>query len=163
MEQAFDDYRNGVRPSGPGARDLMAFFESVDGAQARTPAGAPAVATDQTVRGLLARRAKTLHIGAANYCWFTDPSKALCLKLAGRTDSAKPLAGLCDSARCPQATHHLAHRPVWAQQAQATKVFIGGLSRRQDLERQRLTGELDRIERVIAEIDVATSTTGEQQ
>ena len=27
--------------------------------------------------------APALHLGPANYCWFTDPSRALCLKLAG--------------------------------------------------------------------------------
>jgi capsule polysaccharide export protein KpsE/RkpR len=31
---------------------------------------------------MLAKRAGTLHLGTANYCWFTDPSRALCLKLA---------------------------------------------------------------------------------
>jgi hypothetical protein len=58
----------------------------------------------------------------ANYCWFSDPRKALCLKLAGTPDATEPLIGMCDSARCPQATHHAQHRHVWANHAAATKV-----------------------------------------
>ncbi|MER5214260.1 hypothetical protein ABT063_27735 [Streptomyces sp. NPDC002838] len=61
---------------------------------------------------LLAQRAGVLHLGLANYGWFLAPDKALCLKLANATDRSRPLAGMCDSARCPQATHHPCHRPV---------------------------------------------------
>jgi hypothetical protein len=66
----------------------------------------------------LTKRARTLHLGAANYCWFTDPSQALCLKLAGTPTADRPLAGMCDSARSPQVTHHPHHRPVWAEHAE---------------------------------------------
>ncbi|MFC7265729.1 hypothetical protein [Streptomyces lutosisoli] len=65
--------------------------------------------SDQEVINLLAHRAGTLHLGLANYCWFLDPDKALCLKLAGSSDRSRPLVGMCDSARCPQATHHSCH------------------------------------------------------
>ena len=34
---------------------------------------------------------------------------------------------MCDSARCPQATHHRGHRTVWADTVTKNKVFIGGL------------------------------------
>ena len=93
---------------------------------------------------------------AANYCWFADPARALCLKLAGTPTSDKPLAGMCDSARCPQATHHPCHRPVWDEQASALTVLIGGLSRRQSTERRRLQAELARVRQVIADIDPAS-------
>ena len=76
-----------------------------------------------------------LHLGTANYCWFTDPSRALCLKLAGNPAGDKPLIGMCDSARCPQATHHPCHRPVWAEHAENTKTFLGQLGRAQKTER----------------------------
>ena len=48
---------------------------------------------------MLSKRAETLHLGVANYCWFTD-HKALCLRLTGTQDAEKPLIGMCDSARC---------------------------------------------------------------
>ena len=114
--------------------------------------------TDQQLRNLLARRAQTLHLGPANYCWFADPAKALCLKLAGTPDAGKPLIGMCDSARCPQATHHACHRPVWAEAARNGKVFIGGLSRGQKTERTRLEAEVARAQRVVGEIDAASAT-----
>jgi hypothetical protein len=74
----------------------------------------------------------------ANYCWFTDPSKALCLRLAGTPDADKPLIGMCESARCPQATYNPCHRPVWAQAVESTTVFLGNLSRGQKTEKARL-------------------------
>ncbi|MET9735124.1 hypothetical protein ABZZ79_32125 [Streptomyces sp. NPDC006458] len=95
-------YQQGEMPSGPGARDLVSFFASVDGKLARAVAKDPTVGgSDQEVRALLAEIAGVLHLGVANYCWFIDPSKALCLKLAGTPNATKPLAGMCDSDRCP--------------------------------------------------------------
>lgn len=93
--------------------------------------------------------------GRLNFCWFRDPAKALCLLLAGTPDANKPLAGMCDSARCPQATHHPCHRPVWAGQAQSIDVFITS-PRVAKGERQRLVPERDRALRVVAEIDAAS-------
>ncbi|MEN8656159.1 site-specific integrase [Streptomyces sp. 21So2-11] len=152
----FRNYQQGVMPSGPGARDLIDFFAHVDGELAQTPGSPPHIrSSDQDLRNLLAKRAGILHLGSANFCWFADPSKALCLKLAGTPNADKPLAGMCDSARCPQATHHACHRPVWAGTAVQTKVFLGSLSRRQNGERSRLQAELDRAERVLHEIDNA--------
>ena len=124
----FRNYQQGIMPAGPGARELTEFFASVD--EKLEPAAAPAPRTqrsDRDVLNLLTKRAKTLHIGPANFCWFTDPSRALCLKLAGTPTADRPLVGMCDSARCPQATHHPCHRPVWAEHAERTKIFLGEL------------------------------------
>jgi hypothetical protein len=155
----YRNYQNGVRPSGPGARELTDYFTTLDGKLTDARTGPGAVATDQQLRNLLARRAQTLHLGPANYCWFTDPAKALCLKLAGTPDAGKPLIGMCDSARCPQATHHACHRPVWAQAAASSKVFLGSISRSQKAERARLEAEAARAQRIITEIDAAAGTS----
>lgn len=81
--QAFRDYQAGRRPSGPGARDLLAFFASVERQLEELDVSAPVVKrSDQEVINLLAHRAGALHLRLANYCWFLDPDKALCLKLA---------------------------------------------------------------------------------
>jgi hypothetical protein len=64
---------------------------------------------------------------------------------------------MCDSARCPQATHHPIHRPVWAEHAERTKTFIGQLGKTRTVERSRLRNDYDRALRVIAEIDAATA------
>ena len=90
----------------------------------------------------------------ANYCWFTDPAKALCLRMAGNPNATRPLVGLCDSGRCPQATHHHEHRPVWADKATTVEVFLGN-PRVPKGEKLRLAAELDRSLRVIAGIDAA--------
>ncbi|MEV7188767.1 hypothetical protein [Kitasatospora sp. NPDC093102] len=153
--QVWQDYKAGRMPAGPGAKSLLDFFAFVDSRADGEP-GAPATKRgDQEVMNLLARRAKTLHLGTANYCWFADPAKALCLKLAGTPAADRPLVGMCDAARCPQATHHPCHRPVWAAGAESKKAFISAIGRGQKTEKARLQQELDRDLRVLAGIDAA--------
>ena len=157
----FRNYQNGIMPAGPGARELTEFFATADEDLAAHATAAPnVVASDQHILNLLSKRAQVLHLATANYCWFTDPSRALCLKLAGTPTADKPLAGMCDSARCPQATHHPCHRPVWADTVTSTTAFIGALGRTRTTERARLQAELDRAQRVLASIDTATHPTG---
>jgi integrase len=154
----FRSYQDGIMPAGPGARELTGFFAAVDKDLASHDADAPRVVTsDQHVLNLLSKRAQVLHLATANYCWFTDPSRALCLKMAGTPAADKPLAGMCDSARCPQATHHPCHRPAWAGAVAGTTAFIGSLGRTRTAERARLQAELDRAQRVLDSIDAATA------
>ncbi|MFD7534655.1 site-specific integrase [Streptomyces sp. NPDC059819] len=158
----FRNYQQGILPAGPGARSLTEFFASID--EKLDPAAASAPKTqrsDRDVLNLLAKRAKVLHLGPANYCWFTDPSRALCLKLAGTPTADRPLVGMCDSARCPQATHHPCHRPVWAEHVDRTETFIGQLGTTRMTERARLQADHDRALRVVAEIDAARTTMDE--
>ncbi|GAA3311002.1 integrase [Streptomyces cinereospinus] len=80
----FRNYQQGVLPAGPGARSLTEFFAGIDARVDTSSTAAPRVQRNgRDVLNLLTKRAKTLHLGPANYCWFTDPSRALCLKLAG--------------------------------------------------------------------------------
>ncbi|WP_328690080.1 site-specific integrase [Streptomyces phaeochromogenes] len=158
LTDVYRDYQRGIIPSGPGARDLISLFTSVDGRLHELSELAPQlVDNDLEVVSMLSARARTLHLGTANYCWFIDPAKALCLRLAGTPDADRPLAGMCDSVRCPQATHHPCHRPVWEESRQTAKVFIGSLSRRQKTERARLEVSVARAERVLAEINQAAA------
>jgi integrase len=157
--QAFRDYQQGIHPSGPGARELLDFFVSVDDRLTGPASGSPAVmGSDREVLNLLSKRARTLHLAAANYCWFAEPAKALCLRLAGTPDADKPLAGLCDSARCPQATHHPCHREVWADHAASTVAFLGALGPARRAEKTRLQHEHARSLRVLQQIDSAATT-----
>jgi len=158
----FQNYQQGILPAGPGARSLTEFFASVDGKL--DPAAAPKTQrSDRDVLNLLTKRAKVLHLGPANYCWFTDPSRALCLKLAGTPTADRPLVGMCDSARCPQATHHPCHRPVWAEHAQRTQTFLGQLGTTRKTERARLQTDNDRATRVVTEINTASAAGTEQE
>jgi hypothetical protein len=158
--EEFRNYQQGTMPSGPGARWLTEFFATIDGELTQAPSSpARTMGGDQEARSLLTRRAQTLHLGVANYCWFTDPAQALCLKLAGTPDADEPLTGLCDSTRCPQATHHHRHRTVWADTVTKNKAFLSGLTRGQKLERIRLQAEVTRAELVLTGIDASTQTT----
>jgi hypothetical protein len=160
----FRNYQQGIMPAGPGARELTEFFASVDGQPATEDPRAPKVQrSDREILTLLSRRASTLHLGTSNFCWFADPSRALCLKLAGTPGADKPLAGMCDSARCPQATHHPCHRPVWAEHAKNTRTFLGSLGPTRKTERARLQADHDRALRVLDAIDAAAGENGDQQ
>lgn len=152
----YREYLDGKTPAGPGARPLIKLFQHVDAELAKLHAAQPTVlATDRHVELLLKKRAATLHPQPSNYCWFTDPAQALCLKLAGTPTATKPLAGLCDAARCPQATFHSHHRAVWATSAATTETFLGN-PRIPVGEKARLTAEHDRARSVVHAIDAAT-------
>lgn len=152
---AFTDYQRGVVPTGRGARDLIAAFRSVDQLLGRHEPGPVTVIDDRRVERLLKATAASLHVGVGNYCWFTDPSKALCLKLAGTPDASEPLIGMCDSARCPQATHHAQHRPVWAEHAEHINTVFLGNPRLSKPEQVRARTAFDRAQRILTEIDTA--------
>jgi hypothetical protein len=156
--EEFRNYQQGIMPAGPGARELTKFFARIDSRldSAEAPA-AKIQRSDREILSLLTKRASVLHLGTSNYCWFTDPSRALCLKLAGDPAGDRPLIGMCDSARCPQATHHPCHRPVWAEHAENTRTFLGQLGPTRKTERARLQAEHDRAVRVLARIDEAAA------
>ncbi|MEV4251317.1 hypothetical protein AB0J63_49020 [Streptosporangium canum] len=155
----FLNYQRGTMPAGPGARDLTEFFAHIDAKLDPDDATAPKTQrNDREILSLLTKRAQILHLGVSNYCWFTDPSRALCLKRAGTPTADKPLIGMCDSARCPQATHHPCHRPVWTDHADRTKAFLGELGPTRRAEKARLQTEHDRAMRVLANIDAANAT-----
>ena len=152
---AYQDYQRGVLPAGRGARDLLASFHAVDEILTRHDPGPVTVIDDRRVERILKATAASLHVGVGNYCWFTDPSKALCLKLAGTPDATDPLIGMCDSARCAQATHHPRHRQVWAEHAENTKTVFLGNPRLSKPEQARARAAFDRAQRILAEIDAA--------
>ncbi len=159
---AYQDYQRGILPTGAGARDLLTAFHSADQILARHDPGPVTVIDDRRVERVLKAQASTLHVGVGNYCWFTDPGKALCLTLAGTPNADQPLMGMCDSARCPQATHHPHHRPVWAQHAENIQTVFLGNPRLSKLERARAHTTFDRATRVLAEIDAAATHATEE-
>ncbi|MFG2631439.1 hypothetical protein [Streptomyces sp. NPDC048473] len=157
--EAFRQFQNGQLPAGPGADALMAAFRSVEDELQGHESGPAKVVTDRQVELLLKKKAAVLHLSAANYCWFEDPAKALCLKLAGAKSAAAPLTGMCDSSRCPQATHHLLHRPVWQTAADNGTVLLAS-PRIPAGEKNRLRAEHERSMRVLEEIDKAAGKAG---
>ena len=162
----FRNYQQGIMPAGPGARELTGFFATVDNHLAKTVTtdSEPRVQhTDRDILNLLSKRAKVLHLGVANYCWYVDPAQALCHRLAQTPSehTGAPMTNMCDSARCPQATHHTGHRAIWAEHAATTKTFLGTLGATRTTERARLSADYDRAERVLQAIDDATQNKKE--
>ena len=69
----FRNYQRGIMPAGPGAHELTEFFASIDGKLAAVDPGAPKVQrSDREILNLLTKRASTLHLGTANYCWLSE-------------------------------------------------------------------------------------------
>ena len=69
---AYRDFQDGVLLIGPGARSLIGTFQYIDAELARLEASQPTVvATDRHIELLLKKRAATLHIQPANYCWLS--------------------------------------------------------------------------------------------
>jgi hypothetical protein len=99
----FRSYQDGIMPVGPGARELTEFFAGIDKDLAGHETAAPrVVASDQHVLNLLSKRAQVLHLATANYCWFTDPSRALCLKMAGTPPPASRWPGCATRPAAPR-------------------------------------------------------------
>lgn len=72
--EEFRNFQQGVLPAGPGARSLTDLFAGIDDTPDDAPAPAPKTqCSDRDILNLLTKRASTLHLGPANYCWFTDP------------------------------------------------------------------------------------------
>ena len=68
----FRNYQQGIMPAGPGARELTEFFAHVDAGLTPETAEAPKTQrSDREILNLLAKRASTLHLGTANYCWLS--------------------------------------------------------------------------------------------
>lgn len=152
--EAYKEYRAGRLPAGPGARELILAFAEIDSEFELDDLGPPVVMDDRRLADLLRRRAGILHTGPANYCWFQDPAKALCLRLANAEDASRPVVGLCDSAKCPQATHHSHHREIWLTSADSLKIFLDN-PRIPVQERERLHKDLERSMRVVRSIEDA--------
>ncbi|HEY9327041.1 MAG TPA: hypothetical protein VIS09_02180 [Streptomyces sp.] len=157
--EAYRQFEQGQMPADPGAGALLASFRAVEKELADHEPGPAKVVTDRQIELLLKKKASVLHLSAANYCWFEDPAKALCLKLAGTRSAAAPLTGLCDSSRCPQATHHIVHRSVWRTTADNGVVLLAS-PRIPPAEKARLRAEHERSMRVLEEIDTATAKAG---
>ncbi|MFD3522301.1 hypothetical protein [Streptomyces sp. NPDC058653] len=122
--------------------------------------GTPAVLdSDQRLVSLLRGQARYLHVGTANLCWYRDPSKALCNKLAGTPAAPEPKGMLCDAERCPQSTIHDVNLPVWSDKAATMTGMLKALPRSQRAERLRLQSELNRTLKIINTIDPRVGRT----
>lgn len=92
--QAFRDVQAGIMPAGPGARSLVEAFSRIDAELEDAARTDPKVLKDDRhLENLLRKQAKTLHVGPANFCWFRDPSKALCLRMARHSRRNEAVGG----------------------------------------------------------------------
>ena len=141
VERVIDAAERGEPVIGLGAASLAAAIADAGLADA---SDAPQVRDrDDAVRTLLKARADTLHIGPLAHCWFTDPSRARCLR--GVADKTRPLVGSCEPTKCANATIHPEHAPVWVGGLESLKVSLS--------DRRIPTGERQRVQQKIREVE----------
>jgi hypothetical protein len=141
VERVIDAAERGEPVIGLGAASLAAAIAEAGLANA---SDAPQVRDrDDAVRALLKARADTLHIGPLAYCWFTDPSRARCLR--GVADKSRPIVGSCEPTKCANATIHPEHAPIWLGGLDSLKVSLS--------DRRIPAGERQRVQEKIRGVE----------
>lgn len=144
----FDERQLGFGLSGPAA---VRIAKSLDGAASELQPLPGMIADRGRLRVLLADTARTLHVGVLADCFF-DPATAVCLRHAAGSQSA-PMISLCEPSRCPNACITARHRPAWAGAAENARGVLKE-KRLSELQRLAIEHDLQRIEKVLSDIDV---------
>ena len=144
----FDDRQLGSGLSGPAA---VRIAKSLDGAASQLKPLPGMIAERGRLRVMLADTACTLHVGVLADCFF-DPATAVCLRHAAG-DQASPMISLCEPSRCPNACITVRHRPAWAGAAENARSVLKE-KRLSELQRLAVEQDLQRIEKVLSDIDV---------
>nr|WP_172691140.1 integrase [Agrobacterium fabrum]ASK46449.1 integrase [Agrobacterium fabrum] len=144
----FDDRQLGSGLSGPAA---VRIAKSLDGAASQLQPLPGMIADRGRLRVMLADTARTLHVGVLADCFF-DPATAVCLRHAAG-DQASPMISLCEPSRCPNACITARHRPAWAGAAENARSVLKE-KRLSELQRLSVEQDLQRIEKVLSDIDV---------
>lgn len=144
----FDERQLGSRLSGPAA---VRIAKSLDGAASELQPLPGMIADRGRLRVILADTARTLHVGVLADCFF-DPANAVCLGHASGSQSA-PMISLCEPSRCPNACITARHRPAWAGAADNARSVLKE-KRLSELQRLAVEQDLQRIEKVLSDIDV---------
>jgi hypothetical protein len=144
----FDERQLGSGLSGPAA---VRIAKSLDGAASELHPLSGMIADRGRLRVMLADTARTLHVGVLADCFF-DPANAVCLRHAAGNQSA-PMISLCEPSRCPNACITARHRPAWAGAAENARGVLKE-KRLSELQRLAVEQDLQRIEKVLSDIDV---------
>lgn len=144
----FDERQLGSGLSGPAA---VRIAKSLDGAASELQPLPGMIADRGRLRVMLADTARTLYVGVLADCFF-DPATAVCLRHAVGGQSV-PMISLCEPSRCPNACVTARHRPAWAGAADNARGVLKE-KRLSELQRLAIEQDLQRIERVLSDIDV---------
>ena len=151
IRQRFDEWQQGLPIAGGAQHRLQQEFEVI--ARALDGFTGTLDEREQRLRGLLRKRAGTLHFGVLNDCHFTDPAQARCLKNTSAAARAAPLIAACQPARCANASIHYDHLPAWRGVIAHAEELLGDpvLARKVPrLERERIAQQRDEHAAVIA-------------
>ena len=149
--QLFTEWRAGRPLSGPGARSLALRFEAV--AAELGPFEGAVDPSDEDLRRRLRHVARELHSLPLNWCVFSDPTRARCLRGASSTTAQdQPLALQCQPLVCVQAVMTEEHVVVWRNEGSALRSLLAD-RRLPTLERVRLAPRLKQIDHLTGEDD----------
>ncbi len=138
----YEDYRNEVKASGPGAAHVQRLFANVQQELGDFPGH---IVDRGRVRAMLLHLSRTLYPGILNDCFF-DPAVAHCLK---GVKSETPLIAQCHPDRCPNSYITERHRPVWEQAIATAKEHLNQ-RRLPVLQRTMIEQQIADFSRVIA-------------
>ena len=113
----YEDYRNGVKATGPGATHIQRLFAEVQQELGDFPGH---IVDRGRVRAMLLHMGRTLYPGLLNDCFF-DPAVARCLK---EVKSDRPLIAQCHPDRCPNSCITERHLPAWEQAIATAKEHL---------------------------------------
>lgn len=141
----YEDFRRGLRPTGPASARILSEFARVQHALGDLPGR---IVDRQRLRTLLGHLARTLHVGFLNDCFF-DPTTAACLDRGRAADRGTPILPHCSPDRCPNACITHRHLPPWqASIAEAEHLLKD--KRLSSLQRRALIDDNARKRRLIA-------------
>jgi len=141
----YEDFRRGLRPTGPASARILSEFARVQHALGDLPGR---IVDRQRLRTLLGHLGRTLHVGFLNDCFF-DPATAACLDRSRAADRGTPVLPHCSPDRCPNACITHRHLPPWqASIAEAEHLLKD--KRLSPLQRRALIDDNARKRRLIA-------------
>ena len=154
IARIYRQFLDGEPMAGLGAKALGKAFKEAMEAVAK---GAGSVRDDDVIRYILKQRGSNLHTGPMAHCWFNDPSAARCLQ--GRQDKSKPLVGMCQPAKCANATIHPHHAVVWLGNLKAVEAAMSD-KRVPAGERERQKQTLLEIRQIVDKISPSSGEVG---
>ncbi|WP_206057433.1 hypothetical protein [Nitratireductor sp. XY-223] len=148
----YEDFRRGLKPTGPASARILAEFEQVKDKLGDLPGR---IVDRQRLRAMLTQLARTLHVGLLNDCFF-DPATAYCLDRTKVAERGAPMLSHCSPDRCPNACISRRHLAPWRDSIADGEALLKD-KRLSVLQRRALREEIARKQKLIAPLAEETA------
>jgi len=141
----YEDFRRGLRPTGPASARLLTEFAHVQREVGDLPGR---IVDHKRLRAMLSHLARTLHVGFLNDCFF-EPATALCLDRSGTNDRSAPVLAHCSPDKCPNSCITRKHLAPWSASIAEADTLLKD-KRLSSLQRKALVADNKRKRMLIA-------------